>query len=164
MTTRAQIVEEARTWKGTPWMHQQAVKGVGADCVAFIEAVALETLATGGDVSFAKDYSRSEDGATMLRLLAEHMEQIDPAEALPGDVLALIAEDLRRPSIPRHMVIVTEVRESPRTRYVIHASEHGVREHRMDAHWERRVHSAWRARGLADSNAQEQGEERGAEH
>lgn len=34
------IIKETESWLGTPWMHGQALKGVGADCVRFIVAVA----------------------------------------------------------------------------------------------------------------------------
>jgi hypothetical protein len=32
----------------------------------------------------------------------------------------------------------------------IHASEHGVREHRLDNNFKRRIHSVWRLRDLED--------------
>ena len=36
---REQVVAEARSWLGTPFQHQQALKGVGVDCLTLIIAV-----------------------------------------------------------------------------------------------------------------------------
>jgi len=37
------IVKEIESWIGTPWIHGQALKGVGTDCVRFIISVAKES-------------------------------------------------------------------------------------------------------------------------
>lgn len=36
MITDEQIIAEARSWKGTKWMHGQCVKGVATDCIQYI--------------------------------------------------------------------------------------------------------------------------------
>lgn len=33
------LIAEARTWEGTPWMHNQCLKGHGVDCVRFLAAL-----------------------------------------------------------------------------------------------------------------------------
>ena len=35
-----EIINEARSWIGTKWIHGQALKGVGTDCVHFLIAIA----------------------------------------------------------------------------------------------------------------------------
>ena len=107
------------------------------DCANFISEVAREA---GIGVDIPLNYRPHEDGSLMLRLLSEHMELVD--EMQPGDVLALCDEAIREPSIPRHLAFVTEIR--PQTTFIIHASQYGVREHRIDAAWLRRIHSIWR--------------------
>jgi len=37
--TRDRIVEQARTWLGTPYHHQAALRGVGCDCLGLIRGV-----------------------------------------------------------------------------------------------------------------------------
>lgn len=139
MTTLAQrIVDAARSWKGTRFQHQGNIKGLGVDCVNFISEVAREVGVT--DLEIPKNYRPHEDGTIMLRLLHEHMELVD--EMQQGDVLALCDEALREPDIPRHLAFVTEIR--PQTTMIIHASQYGVREHRTNAQWLKRVHSIWR--------------------
>ena len=39
MTIREQIVEEAKTWLGTPYHHMAQVKGAGVDCAQILLAV-----------------------------------------------------------------------------------------------------------------------------
>jgi hypothetical protein len=95
-------------------------------------------------VQIPHDYKPQEDGVAMMRMMGEYLDFIPTEEVQPGDILALMDEALRNPDIPRHLAFVTEVTE--KTNFIIHASRHGVREHRMDSHWNRRVHSAWRIR------------------
>lgn len=45
---RQDIAEEALTWLGTPFAHQQRLKGVGADCVQWIDQVYVVALRTLG--------------------------------------------------------------------------------------------------------------------
>lgn len=134
------LVTEARTWTGTRFQHQGRIRGTGVDCVNFISEVAR---AAGVGLTIPHDYKPHEDGVIMLRLLREHMTLVD--EMQPGDVLAFCDNAVREPDIPRHLAFVTELR--PQTTMIIEASAAGVREHRMDAAWLRRIHSIWRIRG-----------------
>lgn len=136
------LVQEARAWKGTPFSHQGRTKGLGVDCAHFIALIARD--AGVGSVEIPHDYRPREDGVIMLRLLKEHMTFVPTEETQPGDVWALCDEALREPDKPRHLVIVSDV--TPKTIFIVHASEHGVREHRVDAHWRKRIHSVWRLR------------------
>jgi hypothetical protein len=133
------IVEEARSWKGTRFQDQGRIKHVGVDCAQFVALVAKNV---GIEVEIPHNYSPREDGTVMLKLLRDHMAMIDLSDVAAGDVLALINESLTEPHIPRHLVFVSEV--TPKTIFVVHASEHGVREHRTDGHWLKRIHSVWR--------------------
>lgn len=140
-TTLAQrLVTEAETWIGTRWVHQGRIKGLGVDCVNFISEVAK---ASGIDtLEIPDNYRPHEDGTVMLQLLGEHMTLVSTEEMQPGDVLALCDEALQNPDVPRHLAFVQEV--TPKTAFIIHASQHGVRRHRIDSMWRRRIHSAWR--------------------
>lgn len=133
------IVEEARSWKGTRFQHQGRLKGQGVDCAGFVAIVAKDA---GLNVDIPADYKPREDGTVMLRLLNEHMELIPTEDRQPGDVIALCDEALRDPDIPRHLVFVSEVRDH--TTFIVHASEKGVLEHRVNSWWLKRVHSCWR--------------------
>ena len=139
-TLASKIVEEARTWKNTPFKHQGRLKRLGVDCVGFISEVAKNAGVKG--IEIPNNYRPHEDGAVMLQLLKSHLKPVRKMQA--GDVLALSDEMLRDPDIPRHLAIVTELTSA--TTYIIHASERGVVEHRMNQHWHSRVHSIWRVK------------------
>jgi hypothetical protein len=134
------LVEEARSWKGTKFQHLGQLKGKGVDCANFVALVARDAGVEG--VEIPHNYRPREDGTVMLKLLREHMEMIDKSEMGPGDVLALCEVGLMHLDIPRHLVFVSEVR--PATVFIIHATESGVREHRTNGHWLKRIHSVWR--------------------
>lgn len=141
MTLAERIVEEAESWNGTRWQHQGRLKGAGVDCAGYIAEVAK---AVGVDAEIPNDYKPSEDGQIMIRLLNDHMTLVPTQEMAKGDVLAFCDEAVREPDIPRHLAFVAEV--TPKTVFIVHASAHGVRRHRIDAAWRRRIHSVWRIR------------------
>lgn len=140
-TTLAQrLVIEARTWINTRYQEQGRLKHYGVDCVGFIVGVAKGAGVK--DVEIPSNYTSSGDGAEMLRLLRQYMFLVPTEEMQPGDVLALCDQALQSPGEPHHLVFVEEI--TPKTTFIIHSSEHGVRRHRIDAAWKRRIHSCWR--------------------
>ncbi len=52
---RQWIIDEARTWKGTPFQHKGRIKGVGCDCGGLIYQVYVSLL--GPFKPFPKDYA-----------------------------------------------------------------------------------------------------------
>lgn len=139
MTTGERIVAEARTWRNVPFLHQGRTK-LGVDCAGFVALVAQNAGLT--YVQIPSDYKPQEDGTVMMRLMSQYLDFVPTEEIRPGDILALCDEALRNPEIPRHLAFVTEVTE--KTTFIVHASQHGVREHRMNSAWNRRINSAWR--------------------
>src|ERR1044072_8548082 len=144
MTVKAQdIITEALSWVGTPFAHQQAIKGVGADCAGFIRAVSVATGAT-PDVEFETNYRRREDGTQMLAELVKYMEPVESFEkARVGDVIAL--HDGRDKSTTRHLAFVSQLSPYPK---MVHASERGVVNHIINGHFKSLIHSVWRVLGL----------------
>lgn len=136
-TLQERVVEEARSWAGTPFRHQGRLKGLGVDCAGF---VALVAKGAGLDVEIPANYRPREDGSVMRELLDKHMKHVKKAQ--PGDVIAFCDEALREPDIPRHLAIVSEVKDH--TMFIVEAAERGVLEHRLNSWWVRRIHSIWR--------------------
>lgn len=151
---RDAVIAEARTWLNTPFGHQQAVKGLMVDCTNFIAETALAS-AVMNDVGFVKDYRRRETGEKMVELLCGYCYMVfeprktDLERVRRADVLALCDEGLQQPNRLRHLILVTQIE-----RYLkgIHASGHGVREHRLDLKFQRRVHSVWRLPKLVEAD------------
>ena len=85
---RAAIITEARSWLGTPYHHQAALKGVGCDCIGLLRGI---FAAFGGIVDLPADYSptwhvhraeeRLRDG------LERYGQEVPLLSARPGDIL-----------------------------------------------------------------------------
>lgn len=97
---RAAIVAEARSYLGTPFVHQGRVRGHGVDCVGLPICIArtFGMVAPGLDVT---GYPRSPDGRTLLATADKYMTRIERSEMTVGDVLVL-----RFDALPQHMGIV----------------------------------------------------------
>ena len=140
------IAEAACSWVNTPYQHQGRIKGLCVDCANFVYMIDLEVgLLTAEEEIFVNNYRQTENGAEMMYVLNHKLVRVKDETRQPGDVLALCDEALREPNVPRHLVIVHQIK--PTTTYIIDATKTGVKRHRMDGMWERRVHSIWRAHG-----------------
>lgn len=122
--TRTDIVAEARRWLGTPWQHQQRLRGQAVDCVGLVIGVARSVGLVPPDWDVT-GYGRTPDG-TLLQLCDQHLQRIDRAALQPGDVVA-VAMDVD----PQHLGIVADYRHGGLS--VIHAASHHGRvvEHRL---------------------------------
>ena len=97
MTTRADVVVEARTWIGTRWHHLGRIKGVACDCAGLVIGVARALRLPDFDVT---GYGTTPHAGTLRRLCDENMRPIGQAEPQPGDV-ALMSWG----SEPQHLAI-----------------------------------------------------------
>ncbi len=135
MITREQIIAEARTWIGTPWVHTGRLKGIACDCIGVGLCVprALGIFPADFDVT---GYSRNPEPRILLGYLRQYMDRTDHPTG--GDLL------LVRPyRLPQHIQMLTF------DGTVIHAidRQRGVREHRIDVN-RYPIASAWKYRGV----------------
>ena len=125
------ILNKAREWLNTPWQHHQQSKGLGVDCISFIEAVY-------GDCGQIPPYDRYPDSDIMLCHLRSlsNLNEIPLADRLPGDLLLF-----RIGKMPSHVGICNG-------NGMIHAdSKHGVTEIDNLGRWERRLVAVFRFDG-----------------
>jgi cell wall-associated NlpC family hydrolase len=89
--TRADFLAELLTWQGTPWQHQQACKGAGADCLGFIAGAAANVgskeARTFLDSTKLRSYGRLPDPARLFEGADSLMDPIKLEDAEPGDVV-----------------------------------------------------------------------------
>lgn len=137
------IVEAARGWIGTPFVHRHRIRGRGVDCIGLIKEVGIETgllcLAPGSTARF-RHYGRTPEPQMMLEGLGAFLAALaqDPKTAPIGSI-ALI--DWRR-GLAIHAGIVAE-HDGRLT--LIHVLEgRGCVEHTFSSHWAARVVSLWR--------------------
>jgi NlpC/P60 family putative phage cell wall peptidase len=126
---RAEIVDAARRWIGTPYRHQASLPGVGCDCLGLLRGIWREVIGAEPETVGAYQPGWAEDtprgNEPLLIAAARHLAAIDPAMMEPGDVLAfrwrahLPAKHLAVLSAPRRMIhahdgaLVCEVDLSP---------------------------------------------------
>lgn len=88
--TRAAILDEARTWLGTPYLHQASEKGQGADCLGLIRGVWRGVCGAEPESPPAYGPDWNERRALQEPLLSaarRHFIERDVGAARAGDVL-----------------------------------------------------------------------------
>ena len=144
MTTRAAIVAEARSWLGTPWVHQHCLKGVAVDCAQLVIAVG-QACGLVDSLLRVRDYGRYPDG-TILTTCGAHMDPVSEKALQPGDVVSVAMEHQ-----PQHVGIVGDYVHGGLS--LIHASNTGraqVIESRLVFHRRFRFIAGFKFRGVSD--------------
>lgn len=142
--TRAEIVQAARGWIGTPYRHQATLKGIGCDCLGLL--VGLWRELTGEEPSripsYTPDWAEAQGSETFADGLSRHLEAIAVAAAREGDIVLF----RWRAHLPaKHGAILTG-----RDR-MIHAQDRAaVTEAPLSAWWRRRIAFAFTFPGLHD--------------
>lgn len=135
------IVEAARTWIGTPYVHQHAVRGAGCDCLGLVRGVWRDVCGAEPEIvpPYTPDWSEAAREERLWRAARRWMTEV-PAPGI-GDVLLF---RMRAGAVAKHLGILS----GPDA--FIHAySGQGVVESRLTAAWRRRVVAAF-AFGGAD--------------
>lgn len=150
MSTRYDIIEEARRWVGTRYKHQHRHRGHYVDCVGLIIGVGLECGVldwTPQDFKPWSGYSRTPNPRQMTEGLARFLEPVDGRDPALGDIAYIAWEEA--PHLPMHLAILSEFQDR---RTIIHASHRVGRcvEHGMDTVWQGRVVSWWSYPGVED--------------
>lgn len=104
------IVDETRSWIGTPYMHQHATKGAGCDCLGLLRGVYCNVIGPEPETPPAYSASWGEIGTTehMLdaanRWLTPVYEKGEYFRIKPADVLVF---RMRRGRIAKHCAIAS---------------------------------------------------------
>lgn len=120
MTTRDEIIAEARSWLGVKWRHQGRTRH-GLDCAGIVVVVGR---ALGLHDYDQLDYGRVPDGESFERHLRVALQKIAVADAGPGDVLTfrervyqchcgIVAADRFGPTVIHAYVLRRAVVEEP---------------------------------------------------
>ncbi|MCK7475040.1 MAG: NlpC/P60 family protein [Rhodopseudomonas palustris] len=89
VVTRAALLEEARSWIGTPYRHQASVKGVGCDCLGLVRGVWRGCLGAEPELPppYAPDWAEAGGVETLQQAALRHLRPLPSAEFAAGDVL-----------------------------------------------------------------------------
>ena len=132
---RPEVVAAARGWLGTPYRHQAAARGAGADCLGLVRGVWREVC--GAEPvpvpAYTMDWSEPQREERLWAAARLYLvEKSGPA--LPGDVLLF---RMRSGAVAKHLGILAEAGAVPR---FVHAyAGRGVVESPLSAPWARRV-------------------------
>lgn len=98
MIARTAILDEARDWIGTPYMHQASAKHAGCDCLGLVRGVwrALYGEEPEATPAYTPDWAERIGAETLHGAARRHLREIALSDAQPGDVL-LFRMDARAP-------------------------------------------------------------------
>lgn len=133
---RQQIVVAARSWLGTPYVHQASARGAGTDCLGLLRGVWRTVIGhEPEDVpSYSMDWSEPQGEERMWQAAQRHLLERPVGAMRAGDVVLF---RMRNGSVAKHLGIISAVGSVPR---FIHAySGHGVVENTLSTPWRRRV-------------------------
>ncbi len=130
------IVAEARLWIGTPYIHQQAARGAGCDCLGLVRGVwrGLFGAEPERPPAYSMDWSEPQGEERLWDAAMRHLspKPVDTPE--PGDVVLF---RMRAGSVAKHLGIQTQTGDAAA---FVHAySGHGVVESPLSAPWARRI-------------------------
>ncbi|HEY4941648.1 MAG TPA: hypothetical protein VII56_09470 [Rhizomicrobium sp.] len=82
------VIAVARSWIGTPYIHQASVKGAGCDCLGLLRGVWRELNGQEPEEPppYSPDWAESTVTESLYQALRRHMTQIKRADLAPGDV------------------------------------------------------------------------------
>lgn len=135
MNLREQIVKTARSWLGTPFIHQGRVKNIGCDCLGLIIGVATELGLKINDKYISEydsnSYSTIPDGRILKAKLDEILTKKQKDSARPGDIFLM-----NFAGNPQHIGIFSEYMNGPAMAIIHCYSQSGkVVEHRLNDFW-----------------------------
>jgi NlpC/P60 family putative phage cell wall peptidase len=142
MVSRNDIVAAARSWIGTPYRHQGALKGVGCDCLGLLVGMWREVTGEAAEAPppYTRDWAEAQRRETFAEAARRHMLEIAPAMAREGDVVLF----RWRAHLPaKHAGILVAADR------MVHAQEHAaVAEVPLSPWWRRRIAYAFSFPGV----------------
>lgn len=135
-----QIVQVARGWLGTPYVHQASVKGAGTDCLGLLRGVWREVYGVEPEAvpPYSSDWDEPQRDEVLWRAAARHLQPVSLGDALVGDVILF---RMRTGSVAKHLGIQSG--DMP-ARFIHAYSGHGVIENALSAPWARRIVARFR--------------------
>ncbi|WP_299206603.1 NlpC/P60 family protein [uncultured Tateyamaria sp.] len=130
------IVDEARAWIGTPYIHQMAARGAGTDCLGLVRGVWRAVVGSEPErpPAYSMDWSEPQGQEQLWAAALRHLSPKTVSLAACGDVILF---RMREGGVAKHLGIQSDVGTAPK---FIHAySGHGVVESPLSAPWARRI-------------------------
>lgn len=132
----SRVVEAARGWIGTPYVHQASVRGAGCDCLGLLRGVWREVVGPEPEAipPYSMDWSEPQRDELLWRVGLRHLVAKPVAAAAEGDVLLF---RMRDGAVAKHVGL--QSRTGADASFIHAYSGHGVIESALSAPWARRV-------------------------
>lgn len=136
MTVALHAIEEARAWIGTPYRHQAATRGAGADCLGLVRGVwqALYGREPEAVPPYTPDWSEPARDEALWRAALRHLVPQAGVSPEPGDVILF---RMRDGAVAKHLGIAGPGR--PPASFIHAYAGHGVVESPLSGPWARRI-------------------------
>ena len=130
------VVEVARGWLGTPYIHQASCKGAGCDCLGLLRGVWRETLGAEPESApaYTADWSEPSGQEALWEAALRHLTPKPLAQVASGDILLF---RMRDGAVAKHLGLQAET--GPVASFIHAYSGHGVVESALTTPWARRV-------------------------
>jgi NlpC/P60 family putative phage cell wall peptidase len=143
---RTHIVSLARSWLGTPYHHQASLRGIGCDCIGLVRGIWRDLYGPEPQrlPAYTRDWAEGSGRETLLEAARDHLLELRPSEAQPGDVLVF---RWRRDMLAKHCAILS----TPTA--MIHALEGAVvSEVSLSPWWHRHLAGAFQFPGIDEQS------------
>lgn len=143
--------DAARSWLGTPYLHQASLKGVGADCLGLVRGVWREVIGREPETppAYSTNWAEVEGEERLLQAAERWLVPVEPNEARAGDVLLF---RMAPNAAVKHCAILSED-EGPEWRMIHAYWGRAVVETWMGPWWRRRLAGVFR---LPETQTEEQ--------
>jgi NlpC/P60 family putative phage cell wall peptidase len=83
------IIKSARTWLGTPYLHQASLKSVGCDCLGLVRGVWRDVYGAEPEMppAYSSDWAEASSLETMVDAARRHCLDIPYTDGSPGDLV-----------------------------------------------------------------------------
>ncbi|EBA11362.1 peptidase [Roseobacter sp. CCS2] len=131
-----QVVDIARGWVGTPYLHQVSVQGVGCDCLGLLRGIWRVVYGCEPEAipAYTQDWSEPQGAERLMAAADRHLREATSTPLAPGQVILF---RMRQGAVAKHLGVVSDAGELPQ---FIHAYQgHGVVESWLSAPWRKRI-------------------------
>lgn len=132
----SRVVEAARGWLGTPYVHQASCLGAGCDCLGLLRGVWREILGCEPEEipAYTRDWSEASGEERLWAAARRHLVARPLPDATGGDVLLF---RMRDGGVAKHLGLQAET--GPGASFIHAYSGRGVVESALTAPWARRM-------------------------
>lgn len=130
------VVSLARSWIGTPYLHQASERGAGTDCLGLLRGIWRDMIGAEPVTvpPYSSDWSEVSGQETLHSEARNWLVAVSPGAQATGDVLLF---RMRHGAVAKHLGIAGDMGAAPT---FIHAyTGHGVIESPLSAPWARRI-------------------------